>query len=337
MDFYQIHPTLENYWRSIILFGRNSASYKFALAKSLFDFKGRSNDLITLEELAVPFTSHLCEHLVTARKQTTSSSSRFLMACHEFTEERLDLESLIGVTTKLGFANVIDAFHVVNNQELDKRFFIDERKSNKGIRITDNLFQLFEVSKKDDLSKEVEARWRLVEHAWNIGVSSNLLQIHFDPEQQHVFSETSGRRVNITSCRDSLNGYQKGKCFYCFQGIDVTPGSESLCDVDHFFPWVLKGDIDNINGLWNLVLSCKSCNRGTSGKFAHLPSINLLARLHRRNEYLIASHLPIRETLLRQTGGSVLKRTGFLQNNFNIAKAALVHEWEPLERADPIF
>ncbi len=29
--FYEIEPNLENYWRSIILFGRNVASYKFAL------------------------------------------------------------------------------------------------------------------------------------------------------------------------------------------------------------------------------------------------------------------------------------------------------------------
>ena len=37
--FYEIEPTLENYWRSILLFGRNVASYKFALAKALYDLK----------------------------------------------------------------------------------------------------------------------------------------------------------------------------------------------------------------------------------------------------------------------------------------------------------
>ena len=30
-------PTLEDLWRAIVLFGRNSASYKFALAASLLD------------------------------------------------------------------------------------------------------------------------------------------------------------------------------------------------------------------------------------------------------------------------------------------------------------
>lgn len=30
-EFYEIEPSLENYWRAVILFGRNVASYKFAL------------------------------------------------------------------------------------------------------------------------------------------------------------------------------------------------------------------------------------------------------------------------------------------------------------------
>ena len=62
-EFYEIEPTLENYWRSIIVFGRNVASYKFALAKALYDLKASSNDLITMEQLAQPYVKHLLEHL----------------------------------------------------------------------------------------------------------------------------------------------------------------------------------------------------------------------------------------------------------------------------------
>ncbi len=61
--FYEIEPTTENYWRAIVLFGRNTASYKFALAKSLYDLYENSNTLISLDELAIPFASHLCDHL----------------------------------------------------------------------------------------------------------------------------------------------------------------------------------------------------------------------------------------------------------------------------------
>ncbi len=43
--FYEIEPSLENYWRAVILFGRNVASYKFALAKSLHELKVSANRL----------------------------------------------------------------------------------------------------------------------------------------------------------------------------------------------------------------------------------------------------------------------------------------------------
>ena len=112
-EFYEVEPTLENYWRSIILFGRNVASYKFALAKALYDLKASPNDLITLEELAKPFVKHLLEHLEHSPKQITSQSSRFLKACQQYTQNEISYDRLIDQTVRLGFQNVIDAFHNV--------------------------------------------------------------------------------------------------------------------------------------------------------------------------------------------------------------------------------
>ncbi|MEI6336196.1 MAG: hypothetical protein WCS87_16675, partial [Methylococcaceae bacterium] len=63
-----------------------------------------------------------------------------------------------------------------------------------------------------------------------------------------------------------------------------------------------------INGVANLVLACTDCNRGVNGKFANLPSLPSLERLYERNEYLITSHHPLRETLIVQTGCSTEKR-----------------------------
>ncbi len=110
----------------------------------------------------------------------------------------------------------------------------------------------------------------------------------------------------MTSCRDALNGYQKGKCFYCFSNVSVISGDAELSDVDHFFPHMLVQLISrfNLNGVWNLVLSCRDCNRGPRGKMARVPESRLLERLHRRNRFLIDSHHPIRETLMAQTGAT---------------------------------
>ena len=105
----------------------------------------------------------------------------------------------------------------------------------------------------------------------------------------------------------------------------------TLADVDHFFPHVLKqADLGPIiDGVWNLVLACQLCNRGVAGKFDRLPTERLLARLHSRNEYLIVSHHPLRETLIAQIGGYEARRREFLRDLHLRAWAAVIHLWEP--------
>jgi hypothetical protein len=120
--FTEEYPTLESYFRSVILFGKNSASYKFALAKSLIELSKnhKQNTFIPLEDLSIPFSKHICEHLKINDKQTTSRSSRFLDACRQFNNGEISHDELIHLTTKLGFVNVLDAFHVVNVKADDK-------------------------------------------------------------------------------------------------------------------------------------------------------------------------------------------------------------------------
>jgi len=337
MRFYQIEPTLENYWRGIILFGKNVASYKFALAQALYDLKPVGSDLILLEDLAVPFSDHLCRHLQHAPKQITSRSSKFLTACTQFNAGEISRDELTNITVRQGFNNVIDAFHNVNQGEIEKRFFLDERKTHKGIRLTENFWQLGERAQYHNLRFETDARWKLVEQAWAMNISSRLINVEYDDNEQMLFSRNNDRRVDISSCRDSLNGYQKGRCFYCFAPISLEPGDEQFADVDHFIPWTARNVVPNVDGVWNLVLACKSCNRGEKGKFAQLPTPKLLKRLRDRNEYFINSHLPLRETLIRQTGNTTEQRDTFLNDSWNHAYEVLLHLWEPTAQGTDIF
>ena len=131
--FVETRPKNETLWRSIILFGRNVASYKFALGKALLEIADREHTFIKLEDLAEPFARHLIEHLRNNEKQGTFSSSKFLDACKNYDKKQISKDELIATTVSLGFNNVIDAFHVVGKAEVPKRFFIDERKEKKGI------------------------------------------------------------------------------------------------------------------------------------------------------------------------------------------------------------
>ena len=174
--FTEVQPTLENYWRSIILFGRNVASYKFALGKSLLDLAQQGTEIVTLDQLAEPFSLNICEHLQLADKQATSKSRRFLETCRKFNAGETKKEELLEATAKLGFNNVIDAFHVVHDGDIAIRFFTDERNgSEKGIRLTEDLFRLTEQFQYRNLPTEVEARWRLVETAWELKLPRHVL------------------------------------------------------------------------------------------------------------------------------------------------------------------
>ena len=84
--FKEQYPSLESYWRSIILFGRNVASYKFALAESLLELAPIGKTIITLDELAVPFSKYLCQHIENSPKQATSQKSQFLDACKQYND-----------------------------------------------------------------------------------------------------------------------------------------------------------------------------------------------------------------------------------------------------------
>lgn len=103
--------------------------------------------------------------------------------------------------------------------------------------------------------------------------------------------------------------------------------------MDHFIPHTLQqsvGEDININGVWNLVLSCKSCNRGENGKFAKLADPDpYLKKLYDRNEYFIGSHHPLRETLINQTGKSSESRLKYLNDRYNLALGTLLVTWRP--------
>lgn len=93
----------------------------------------------------------------------------------------------------------------------------------------------------------------------------------------------------------------------------------------------------NLDGVWNLVLSCRRCNRGKQGKSARVPALHFLERLHRRNEYLIGSHHPLRETLMTQTGRTESERRSFLQHMESFAMEHLVSRWEPSDELRPVI
>lgn len=330
----------EDYWRAVILQGKNTASYKFALAQSLLDLSPQQGHVVKLEDLAPIYAQHLVDHVKKEPKQTTGKTGKLLQACQDFAQSNISETQLVDVTIKEGFKYVLDAFHVVGNQSIEKPFFVKSSAERKAIEITEHFDALRESTQLINLEQELQSRWRLVESAWSMNLATHLIGVEYDHDSQLLYVKTKEvlRRKNITSSRGALNGYQLGRCFYCFDEINLNHNT----DVDHFFPHKLgqypRFRQYNLDGIWNLVLACEACNRGNDGKFALLPAVPLLNRLHKRNEHLVTSHHPLRETLIRQTGRSARDRQAYLGELYRQARSTLLHAWEPkILRGKPCF
>jgi hypothetical protein len=325
-------PSLESQWRAIILFGKNSATYKFAFAKSLLGLIEQEKTKISLDELAIPFANSIVEHLKKSDKQGNAGSSKFLEGCRNYINEIITKEDLYSLTEKYGFVNVVDAFQNVNGGTIPNAFYEKNySQGKKEIVVTDNLLKIKELFQYRNLEQEVEARWNLVETAWNLQINPNLLEVKYDDSKSLFFIESNlMRRIDITSVRDSLNGYQKGKCFYSYQDISINKNDTNICEVDHFLPHVNKlahsQNGANINGVWNLVLADSSINLH---KKARIPEERFLHRLYNRNEFYIESKHPLAETIINQTGLTKESRRSFLEAQYNLALKHSIHSWKP--------
>jgi hypothetical protein len=333
MTSFQLNdPSLESQWRAIILFGKNSATYKFAFGKSLLEIVQAEKNKVTLEEIAVPFANSIVEHLKTSEKQGNSNSSKFLEGCKDFIDGKISQDQLYAHTVKYGFINVVDAFQNVNGNIVPNSFYEKNYHSGKKeIIITDNLLKIKDLFQYRNFEQEVEARWNLVETAWNLQINPALLEVMYDEDKSLFFVESDFmRRVDITSVRDALNGYQKGKCFYSFQDISINKKDDKVCEVDHFFPHYNKREHAklgvNINGVWNLVLSDGNINLNKRGK---IPELRFLERLFNRNEFYIESKHPLAETIINQTGLSREQRRKFLETQYNLALSLSIQKWRP--------
>lgn len=331
VEFQLNDPSIESQWRALILFGKNSATYKFAFAKALLEVVDNKKSKVTLEELSKPFADSIVSHLRISDKQGTASTSTFLDKCREFINGKISNEELYFQTERLGFVNVVQAFQVVNREVIPDKFYEVSDNNRKELVLTDNLLKIKELFQFANLEQEVEARWRLVETAWDLNLAPKLIEVQSDFEESTIFVHNNlMRRINITSVRDALNGYQKGKCFYSGYDITIQKNHKNICEVDHFLPHINKLDHAkngaNINGVWNLVLADPDVNLN---KLTRIPDKTFLEKLYQRNEYYIESNLPLAETIINQTGFSPNARRSFLEKQYNIALQNSIHTWNP--------
>ncbi|PUB09604.1 hypothetical protein [Paenisporosarcina sp. OV554] len=110
----------------------------------------------------------MLEHVRSGKCQITSQGSKFIQACQLYEAKQITLDQLLLVTEKLGFKNVLDAFHNVPGTSLQSNFFIKDVKGKSlGITLSDDLFKMNDGTQSKSMVEEIEGRWNLGETAWN--------------------------------------------------------------------------------------------------------------------------------------------------------------------------
>lgn len=343
VNFLTNDKTLETQFRSIYLLGANTATYKFSLAQALLSYQNSKQSFVTLDDLTPKFAYYLLEHVKSGKRQISGSGSgKLLNAMMLYNNEQITEDQMLNVVRAEGFKYVLDAFHHLPGKEQATSFFHKGLEGKQqGIILTDELFHLFENPNIGNLSEEIEGRWNLVESAWS---EENEIVIQYDIDTEKLFYLKpvsnnsfmhSHLRTDLTSVRKPLNGYQKGKCFYCHCSISIESKQENTCDVDHVIPMSIQygSTYDlQLNEAWNLVLACQSCNRWESdGKAGNMPVYKFIESLYKRNEYFIESAHPLKENIIRRTGKTPNQRKDFLQKRFDYACTIRKASWQPKE------
>jgi len=97
-----------------------------------------------------------------------------------------------------------------------------------------------------------------------------------DTTQLLVKVENVSKRSSLDPFYHLLSSFYNGRCFYCNKEIK----RKEQAHVDHFIPWSFV----QADQLWNLVISCSTCNLSKNDKIANEP---FLQNIINRNEELL--------------------------------------------------
>ena len=309
----------EKYWRALILFGKNSSTYKMALGKCLLDYSEKGRDKVSLDDLASDFYNLYVDRVKNKKPQGLTSGRQTYVeqAINDVLwTGRPQGEALEIIKKKSLKEMVLQKFHNFNEKPLDIEFYrLSDGEQN--LILDKNLMDLPSSVNYKFFETEISSRWALLEHAFYDIHKIESLDV--DAYLKHIIN--AEKRIVLTSLIDTLEGYQQGLCFYC---------AELLYDieVDHLIPYnALKH-----NQIWNLVLSHSFCNQDKSD---NLPPKHYVERLITRNEYFIQSSHPIKDTLVKQLGGTQVQRRQKILSEYHYATDRIRRIWHGSDSYDP--
>ncbi|MDR3502170.1 MAG: HNH endonuclease domain-containing protein [Legionella sp.] len=306
--------TPKDYWKALILYGLNQATYKIALGKTLLTLAKQGLAHVPWEMLSKEFFNQYIQRLSqeSAMPQQSIPSRQTVMEriVAQYQSGKLPFDEAIDEVGNKAFGDVIHRFDNLGNDESFKGKFYGF-DFGKELVLTDDLHIIVE-SCQSELDEELDTRWSLLEGAFaiqqeNYSLSNDLRQIYL---------ENGHKRKNLTKNIPFLQGYQGNTCFYCGEpvlGEDI--------HVDH----VLPRQVIHHDEIWNLVISHSFCNQLKSDK---LVGSHYIQKLIARNENIMGSNHPWKKKIMISLGKTPEIRRAEIQKHYYMVKDILgTHYW----------
>lgn len=307
-----------DYWKAIILFGLNNATYKMALANVLLDSIRMGETTIDWSSLSERYLNSYIDRLKNSHPQQGNPSRLTIMEriINDVKMNQITYEQAIERVGNEAFEDVIPRFHTIGRNRLLAQEKFYEFEKGKLLNLKDSLLQLDNPS---ELKNEVDARWSLLEGAFLI----NQTQYSLANNIREIYVADGYGRKSLSPMIPFLQGYQTNTCFYCREPIldDI--------HVDHVLPrQVIRHD-----EVWNLVLSHPECNMNKSDKVVGL---HFIEKLIARNENIMGSNHPWKHKISASLGKTKSqRRSSMIKHYDNIKKVLGNNYWNGLKDYDP--
>lgn len=283
----------DEFWRVYnVIFSnksKNAASYKFGLVKALIEnLYNISSELeLTFDQINLTFTK-VYWNLVANNGLKQSPTGTAVES------EILSLKSTNDIPDGISFDNLTDGLQLL----LLKKIKPVLKRNVFGALYFDTSGKVYGFDKKTEKLWFNESAILFIKRYQRVLITLNnyhfasyLEKVNTPPDSFNIISKVKflAKRSSLQYFLKILSAYDESYCFYCENKLSFN--SSRAVHVDHFVPWSFVQS----DQLWNLVLSCGTCNTSKNDK---LPEWAMLYKVIHRNERL-------------KTVNDVQVRTGF--------------------------
>ncbi|PKR76809.1 HNH endonuclease [Halalkalibacillus sediminis] len=277
------YMTDEEIWRTLtnVLSNKSmkSSTYKFALIKSIIENLYQVNDKyeLTYDQLAYGFAKvywNLVVHHNLVKQNRGQKSAQAVTVM-------LDFQRTYGIPKEFSFDKINNSLQL----KLVSKMKTVMKSNVYGALYGDTKGQFYAFDHKTEHFKvkpsvlEFMRKYqRLIVNLTNHHMAKMIEDLNEVPSINYLLDkvESIAKRSSLKPFEKVLLHHFEASCFYC--GKDLSNRNRKT-EVDHFIPWSFVQS----DQIWNLVLSCRTCNNNKRAKLPHDQYLELIVE---RNDAL---------------------------------------------------